>query len=396
MTEIDNQADDSPPQGPAQISFTGSGSEYFRIWIVNLLLTYLTLGIYSAWAKVRREKYFHQNTIVAGHSLDYHGNPVAILKGRIVGFSLLAIYTASSSVPAVNMIALGLIVLLMPFLMQRSVRFRFANSSYRGIRFGFNGTAKQAYRILLPFLLVPLVIVGIITAAAMNPKAATDLGKSMPSGYGAIGGIVALALGLATLAFYALLHAAWRRFSINHGFFGMVKGSTSITGQRYIWIYFSTLLILIVIVAAIIAAIGQFGVLAMALSPIFLALLPFVVVGVYLIFFAMQGVLLARLQNYCWNKATDIRTPNDHQLAWFTSDLSASSYGLLQFKNWALTILTLGLYRPYAVVNSTKAKLEAIALSSTKFIDFVIAAESSTSSAIGEEALDAFDLDFSI
>jgi uncharacterized membrane protein YjgN (DUF898 family) len=27
---------------------------YFRIWIVNLLLTIATLGIYSAWAKVRR------------------------------------------------------------------------------------------------------------------------------------------------------------------------------------------------------------------------------------------------------------------------------------------------------------------------------------------------------
>ena len=115
----------------SRISFTGTGSEYFRIWIVNLLLTYLTLGIYSAWAKVRREKYFHQNTVIADHSLDYHGNPIAILKGRIVGFALLAIYTASSAMPIISVSAIGLLVLLMPFLMQRSVRFRFANSSWR-------------------------------------------------------------------------------------------------------------------------------------------------------------------------------------------------------------------------------------------------------------------------
>ena len=29
------------------LAFTGSGSEYFRIWIVNIVLTVLTLGIYS-------------------------------------------------------------------------------------------------------------------------------------------------------------------------------------------------------------------------------------------------------------------------------------------------------------------------------------------------------------
>ncbi|MDR1854861.1 MAG: DUF898 domain-containing protein, partial [Azoarcus sp.] len=40
-----------------RLQFTGSGGEYFRIWIVNLLLSILTLGIYSAWAKVRREQY---------------------------------------------------------------------------------------------------------------------------------------------------------------------------------------------------------------------------------------------------------------------------------------------------------------------------------------------------
>lgn len=40
------------------ITFSATGSEYFRIWIVNLLLSIVTLGIYSAWAKVRRNRYF--------------------------------------------------------------------------------------------------------------------------------------------------------------------------------------------------------------------------------------------------------------------------------------------------------------------------------------------------
>ena len=44
------------------IEFSGDGGEYFRIWIVNLALSVVTLGIYSAWAKVRRLRYFYGST----------------------------------------------------------------------------------------------------------------------------------------------------------------------------------------------------------------------------------------------------------------------------------------------------------------------------------------------
>jgi hypothetical protein len=50
----ESPSQDSSARAPEQLHFTGSGAEYFGIWIVNLLLTILTLGIYSAWAKVRR------------------------------------------------------------------------------------------------------------------------------------------------------------------------------------------------------------------------------------------------------------------------------------------------------------------------------------------------------
>ena len=42
----------APTPQPRELDFrfTGKTGEYFRIWIVNLALTILTLGIYSAWA----------------------------------------------------------------------------------------------------------------------------------------------------------------------------------------------------------------------------------------------------------------------------------------------------------------------------------------------------------
>jgi uncharacterized membrane protein YjgN (DUF898 family) len=77
------------PQQPQQraaaaLQFTGQAGEYFRIWIVNLCLTVITLGFYSPWAKVRRKRYFYGSTLLDGAAFEYTGNPVAILKGRLL------------------------------------------------------------------------------------------------------------------------------------------------------------------------------------------------------------------------------------------------------------------------------------------------------------------------
>ena len=72
------------PGGPVALQFTGTAGEYFRIWIVNLCLNVVTLGLYSPWAKVRRKRYFYGSTLLEGSAFEYTGNPVAILKGRLL------------------------------------------------------------------------------------------------------------------------------------------------------------------------------------------------------------------------------------------------------------------------------------------------------------------------
>lgn len=85
-----DKAAERPPGAQAtrivRPEFTGSAGEYFRIWIVNLFFTLVTLGIYSAWTKVRKKKYFYARTCFDGETFDCFGRPIAILKGRIVAF----------------------------------------------------------------------------------------------------------------------------------------------------------------------------------------------------------------------------------------------------------------------------------------------------------------------
>ena len=141
--------------------FTGNGFEYFRIWIVNLLFTIITLGIYSAWAKVRTKSYFYRNTKVAGSGFDYHASPTQILKGRLLSVVAYAVFLAASESHLVIASIIAIIyVAILPWLIVRAHVFNARNSSWRNIRFDFNEHSQSdaswvfvAYPILIPFTL---------------------------------------------------------------------------------------------------------------------------------------------------------------------------------------------------------------------------------------------------
>jgi uncharacterized membrane protein YjgN (DUF898 family) len=145
--------------------FTGNGFEYFRIWIVNVLLTIITLGIYSAWAKVRTKRYFYQNTKVAESGFEYHASPTQILKGRLLIFGSYVVFTAATEFqPEIALIIAIITVLAMPWLVVRSHVFNARNSSWRNIRFNFNEHSKSdAWRVFLVYpALIPFTLVMII------------------------------------------------------------------------------------------------------------------------------------------------------------------------------------------------------------------------------------------
>jgi uncharacterized membrane protein YjgN (DUF898 family) len=141
-----------------RFAFSGDAREYFRIWIVNLALGIVTLGIYSAWAKVRTERYFYGNTRVAGDAFEYLARPWPILKGRLIALALFAIYIVAGHLSVkLQLGAVAAIGLLTPFLIVRGAAFRARYSAWRGLTFHFEPDYRQAYaRYLL--LGIPLVL----------------------------------------------------------------------------------------------------------------------------------------------------------------------------------------------------------------------------------------------
>ncbi|RYE97783.1 MAG: DUF898 family protein [Oxalobacteraceae bacterium] len=193
-------AEAAVPPVPLSLSFSGSGAEYFRIWIVNLLLSVATLGIYSAWAKTRRLQYFYRNTQLAGASFDFRGDPKAILRGRLLAVAVLGAYHYAFGLSrTTGLVIVGVLLLGLPFMMRSALRFRLSNTWYRGMPFGFSGRIGGAYlAYLLPIAL--FVVPSALVALALAPSL--------------LGAFFLLYL------LWPLMHGAMRRYQHRHLVYG--------------------------------------------------------------------------------------------------------------------------------------------------------------------------------
>ena len=138
-----------------KIDFKGKAMEYLGIWLVNILLTVVTFGIFSAWAKVRRLKYFFNNTKILEDSFAYHATGWQIFKGRIIAVVVILILGASSAyIPGFSFISFLIIFFLLPFIINSSLRFNARMISYRNIKFNWHGNYKQTF---FYFVLGPVI-----------------------------------------------------------------------------------------------------------------------------------------------------------------------------------------------------------------------------------------------
>ncbi|WP_052452511.1 YjgN family protein [Noviherbaspirillum autotrophicum] len=368
-----------------RFSFTGSGSEYFRIWVVNLLLTILTLGVYSAWAKVRRLQYFYRNTRLDSSIFDYHGNPKAILKGRILALVLLAAYKISFDVAKpVALLVVLVLAAVMPWLLARAFRFKMANSSYRGLRFHFRGTVAQAYRMLILFPIV-LAIIGVfvwslVTSFSRNPGLGTLL---------VVGLLPLLALG----ATVPLTHYLLKRYQHDNTDFGQAPFFFHARPTDFFKIYGKAVgFFFLGSVPAAVFAFLTMDLYKILLDTIFgwLFQLLYGLMSAYAFYLFVRTYLESRIQNLVWNH-TEL---GEHR---FESKVSARKLLWIHASNLMLITLTFGLYKPFAVVRLARYRIESMALvPSGSLEDFLSDQTVDNAGAIGQEAGDLFDIDIAL
>jgi uncharacterized membrane protein YjgN (DUF898 family) len=153
------------------LEFHGQGSAYFSIMIVNWLLTILTLGIYYPWARAKQLRYIYGQTSLNDTRFHFSGTGKEIFLGYVkiillfVGGYLLLFLLAYFSHPVVGLlfIYLGFLIII-PFAIHGSLRYRMSRLSYRGIRFGYRGNRSELIKNFFKWIFLTAITFGIYGA----------------------------------------------------------------------------------------------------------------------------------------------------------------------------------------------------------------------------------------
>ena len=352
------KASASRPQGPLTFAFSfhGSGREYFGIWIVNTFLKIITLGFYSAWAKVRKRRYFYGSTTLNGEPFEYLADPLALFKGWIIGATAFLLYmTANRLSPSLSMFVGLAIFVAVPWLVVRSRMFNARNSSHRNIRFGFRPNYEEAYLVYagLP-LLTPFT-----------------LGLLLP---------------------YMIFRQ--KKFLVENSSYGMTSFDFDATVKKF-YILFLRVTAVAVILLAIFSVIfylaigGSAGIGAATArkTPELVWSLILVPTLFFLLFYFYSVTYVqTELANLTWN-GTSIGGCR------FISTLRTRDMVWIYFSNAVAIACTLGLLIPWAAVRMAKYRFERLEAKTQKGLDgFFALARNEAVTATGEEIGDIFGI----
>ena len=321
-----------------KVSFHGTGKGYFSVWIVNTMLKTVTLNIYSAWAKVRKRRYFAEKLFIDDEPFEYLASPMALFRGWLVAAAAFVIYMVASHFNPVWAGAVMLVfIAFIPWIVVKSRIFNARNHAFRSIRFGFAPRYAEAYRVILGWpLLIPFTL-GLLWPYVMYRQ---------------------------------------NRFFVENSSYGTTPFRFNATPWEFYKICLKTFLWLIVCVLIVIVSI---------IGRVKVGLL----VSIAILFWIITYYKIA-MANLVWNRAElgGMR---------FHSSMATLDMCWLYLSGGIAVICSLGFLFPWAVVRLMRYRCEHLTVRSREGIEKFVADTTQVSTgALGEEVGDMFGLDFDI
>jgi uncharacterized membrane protein YjgN (DUF898 family) len=356
-SRIDESPHAEAPQQVEQCAFTGTGDGYAKVFFANLALNLITFGFYSPWAKVRRLKYFHHNTVLAGSSFEYTANPWSICKGRLIVLGLFIVFSALSAVPVLNIVMYVAFLCVVPRLILQTYRFRARYSEYRGLKFHFNGTTWDVFLYSMLYRFLAIIPLGLLVPTA---------------------------------------RAAERRYVMSQLQFGTARFTGRTTARDFWGVYLTTAGVGLLVTLPVIALIAFRAFVAIffyappdqgdtsALGTFMPALITVamnivVVLSIAPLFHALVG-------RATWNGAT----VGDATIAYAPRVSSLLKLGAL---NAVLIICTLGLAYPWCVVRLLQYKMSCLSIASTEGVQSFVGTQQVEVQALGDQAAEVLNMD---
>ena len=340
-------------------TFTGQAGEYFGIWIVNIMLSIVTLGIYSAWAKVRTKRYFYGNTKLDGSSFNYLASPVQILKGRLIVFVILAAVAIAGWTWPVTILPLAfLMFLIAPWVIVQARAFNARYSSYRNINFGFSGGVAEAFRL---YVLWPIVIV--ITIGGLFPYSRYLIDRFLVDKH---------RYGQTTMTFTGRLSGYYRIYGV--------------TFLLYLPAILTWALVIFLVIYSNMQAVGLDPALAeqakeLASNQMLELLLPYWMVLLILaapLSFIAPSYHTVRRQAYLFNN-TKI---GPHQLR---LNLKLRRFLWIRYSNLVVIVLSAGLMIPWAKIRMARYQIEQMSLVTDGDLETTVSDEQTKAGTFGDE-----------
>ncbi len=379
------------------LDFKGSGSEYFKIWIVNILLTIVTFGLYYPWAKVRNNRYFYANSTLDENFFEYHATGKQLFVGYFISIILFATYVILNKIiPQASLfLILGLFIII-PWIIWRSMRFNMNVTSFSNVKFNFDGKLSQSYVIFLAYPIALFISIAILIGilSSIHNVVVTIVGI-----------FLIIALGVFAFAYFNNKQTS---YLINSSSFGQSRFKTNLQTNAFVKILLKTyslgfLITIIGMVAfaglfflsinnpeMLFSSIMQNGRESKALEEAIMASLYFVVPFYFLSIcpgFVVLSYYIARKREYIFGN-----TILDEDIK-FSSNIKFLNLAFVIVSNLAITIITLGLAIPWAKVRMANYMLNNTQISSNSDLKTFISQKESRESAIGEEIGDTFDVD---
>jgi uncharacterized membrane protein YjgN (DUF898 family) len=254
--------------GQGLLTFHGAGAPLFSIWIINILLTIVTCGIYYFWGKVKVQNYLLNQTEIDGDRFAFHATGKELLIGFLKAVFLFVVPSGLfNTLPELMgagvaikwgaaILAYGIIMMFIPIAMVGARRYRFSRTSWRGIRFSFRGQTWEFVRLFAWGLFLTAITLGIYYPVFDTRRYGFFVSHSyfgnrqfrFDGNWRELFGryLLTLALTLPTLGLCWFWYLARKqRFFWEHTFFGSARFRYDVTGRALLNLYLGNLLLLV-------------------------------------------------------------------------------------------------------------------------------------------------------
>lgn len=151
-----------------RLGYSGQTGSVYKIWLLNIFLTVITLGTYSFWGKTRMRRYITGCFKLGGDHFEYTGTGKELFVGFLkVSPVIMLLYAGAFFLPPQLVVIIYLpIIYLIPVAIFMAMRYRLNRLTWRGIRARLTGSPFRFGGFALWRMFLNVISFGILIPAS--------------------------------------------------------------------------------------------------------------------------------------------------------------------------------------------------------------------------------------